>query len=271
MASITTRAGKGAPLLNTEVDANFNNLNDDKVENSRVLTDVPAGALFTDTVYVHSLNAAADINTSGATIVDSIVTDAEGHITGMATRVMTLADLGYTGETDATADQTKADIDALNINADTLDGQHASAFEPADATILKDADIGVNVQAYDVNTAKVDVAADWATTQSYNRVTLTDAATINWNMATSPSAIVSLSANRTMGNPTNIKAGNWYTLRVYHSGAPRTLAWSSYWKFGGNGAPGLSTITNAYDLLTFYAHSITALSFVGIAKNISVV
>jgi hypothetical protein len=62
-------------------------------------------------------------------------------------------------ESGATADQTKADIDALNVDADTLDGQHASAFalsghnhsgvyEPADGTILKDADIGVNVQAY---------------------------------------------------------------------------------------------------------------------------
>ena len=34
-------------------------------------------------------------------------------------------------ETGATADQTKADIDALNINADTLDGEHASAFADA--------------------------------------------------------------------------------------------------------------------------------------------
>ena len=29
-------------------------------------------------------------------------------------------------EANATADQTKADIDALNIDADTLDGQHGS-------------------------------------------------------------------------------------------------------------------------------------------------
>ena len=89
-------------------------------------------------------------------------------------------------ETSATADQTKADIDALNIDADTLDGNDSSYFtgytdtqiaaipeasfanltgkpttlagygitdslEPADATILKDADIGVNVLAYDAN------------------------------------------------------------------------------------------------------------------------
>ena len=34
MATIITRAGKGSPLLNTEVDANFVNLNDDKIEES---------------------------------------------------------------------------------------------------------------------------------------------------------------------------------------------------------------------------------------------
>ena len=32
MATITTRAGKGSPLTNTEVDANFTNLNTDKIE-----------------------------------------------------------------------------------------------------------------------------------------------------------------------------------------------------------------------------------------------
>jgi hypothetical protein len=33
MATIVTRAGKGSPLTNTEVDANFSNLNNDKLEN----------------------------------------------------------------------------------------------------------------------------------------------------------------------------------------------------------------------------------------------
>lgn len=229
-------------------------------------------------------------------------------------------------EAGATADQTKADIDALGIDADTVDGVHASSFALKSGpelekyitfndyddgsaantglrTYVRDGTWYVNNDVSASNTINISLgghkvwhagndgsgsgldadtldnlnstafgrlytAADWSRTQSYNRVTLTDAATINWNMATSPSAIVSLSANRTMGNPTNIKAGNWYTLRVYHSGAPRTLAWGSRWKFGGNGAPELSTLANDYDVLTFYALSTTALSFVGIAKNI---
>ena len=35
MSTITTRAGKGSPLTNTEVDENFTNLNDDKLESSQ--------------------------------------------------------------------------------------------------------------------------------------------------------------------------------------------------------------------------------------------
>lgn len=38
MATITTRSGKGSPLTNSEVDANFTNLNSDKVETSTVST-----------------------------------------------------------------------------------------------------------------------------------------------------------------------------------------------------------------------------------------
>jgi hypothetical protein len=32
MSTIVTRAGKGSPLTNTEVDANFTNLNTDKIQ-----------------------------------------------------------------------------------------------------------------------------------------------------------------------------------------------------------------------------------------------
>ena len=44
MATIVTRSGKGSPLTNTEVDANFTNLNTDKAELS--------GANFTGSIDV---------------------------------------------------------------------------------------------------------------------------------------------------------------------------------------------------------------------------
>jgi hypothetical protein len=44
MSTITTRSGKGSPLTNTEVDANFTNLNTDKVETSALDQSVLSGA-----------------------------------------------------------------------------------------------------------------------------------------------------------------------------------------------------------------------------------
>lgn len=51
--------------------------------------------------YTHPSYSTTNINTSGAVIVDSITTNNTGHITAMGTRTLSLADLGYTGSTDA--------------------------------------------------------------------------------------------------------------------------------------------------------------------------
>jgi hypothetical protein len=40
MSTIITRAGKGSPLTHVELDANFVNLNDDKLEASNNLSDL---------------------------------------------------------------------------------------------------------------------------------------------------------------------------------------------------------------------------------------
>lgn len=51
------------------------------------------------------------------------------------------------------------------LDADTIDGLDSTAFEPADATILKDADIGVTVQGYDIDTVKRDLANTFSAAQ----------------------------------------------------------------------------------------------------------
>ena len=56
MATITTRLGKGSPLTNTEVDTNFTNLNNDKLE--------------TSAAYVHPNHSGDVTSTSdGATVI----------------------------------------------------------------------------------------------------------------------------------------------------------------------------------------------------------
>ena len=65
------------------------------------LTQDSTGLSHSDTSTQTSLTAL-----TGANVVSDIDLDGFGHVTSLATRAMTLADLGYTGETDATADQT---------------------------------------------------------------------------------------------------------------------------------------------------------------------
>tara|TARA_B110000285_G_scaffold157162_1_gene175306 strand:- start:42 stop:2192 length:2151 start_codon:yes stop_codon:yes gene_type:complete len=68
MATIVTRSGKGTPLTNNEVDANFNNLNTDKAELS--------GAVFTGAITTNSTIDGRDVATDG-TKLDTVETNAD--------------------------------------------------------------------------------------------------------------------------------------------------------------------------------------------------
>lgn len=66
-----------------------------------------------DTIYVYNSNGwldlgyehpnltARNVTTSGATVIASFTSNSQGHVTGITTREMTLADLGFTGDPDA--------------------------------------------------------------------------------------------------------------------------------------------------------------------------
>jgi len=68
MSTIVTRAGKGSPLTNTEVDSNFTNLNTDKAELS--------GAAFTGAITTNSTFDGRDVATDG-TKLDGIEASAD--------------------------------------------------------------------------------------------------------------------------------------------------------------------------------------------------
>jgi hypothetical protein len=92
--------------------------------------------------------------------------------------------------------------------------------------------------------------------------TLTDQATITWDVADGINAIVTIAATgRTVANPTNIQAGETYTLSVKQdaTGSRTITTWGSYFDFGSGGTPVLSTAANAVDLIIAYAYSATKL------------
>lgn len=92
-----------------------------------------------------------------------------------------------------------------------------------------------------------------ATGQAYcPQQTLTDAASISWDLDTQPSAVVTLADNRTLAAPTNQKAGATYILVVKQDATgSRTLTFNAVYKFAGGTAPTLTTTANAVDILTF--------------------
>jgi len=75
MATITTRSGKGAPLTNAEVDANFTNLNSDKVETSTIST---FGASLIDDADAAAARTTLGLGTAATTDSTAYATAAQG-------------------------------------------------------------------------------------------------------------------------------------------------------------------------------------------------
>lgn len=95
--------------------------------------------------------------------------------------------------------------------------------------------------------AERDPAGTFSTASTFNEtvtvnddvvappVTLTDAATIAWDMSTGTNFVVTLGGNRTLGAPTGETAGQFGTLRVIQDGTGgRTLTFNAaYAQYGG--------------------------------------
>lgn len=90
---------------------------------------------------------------------------------------------------------------------------------------------------------------DWSQQQGAPLKTLTDAATIAWDVNEAQSAIVTLSATRVLGAATNTKPGNTYMLGVITGG--NGLTFNSMYKFPGGVAPTLA----GSSLLSFWCPS----------------
>jgi len=112
--------------------------------------------------------------------------------------------------------------------------------------------IGTNVQAYDANISKTNVAQGYTKTQNFTATTLTDASTVTWDASSNQVCTVTLAGNRTLGNPSNKVAGATYVLIVKQDATgSRTLAYNAVYKFPNGVTPVLSTAANAVDILTF--------------------
>ena len=88
---------------------------------------------------------------------------------------------------------------------------------------------------------------------AYNAdATLTDGATITWDVGSSPVAKVTLADNRTLSAPTNSAAGQFISLAVIQDATgSRTLTWNSAYEFTGDVEPTLTTTASKADIFVF--------------------
>jgi hypothetical protein len=99
----------------------------------------------------------------------------------------------------------------------------------------------------------VDVTGQVLADKAYiAEATLTDGATISWNMSTQSVAKVTLGGNRTLSAPTNGSTGQFCSINVIQDGTgSRTLTWNAVFEFKDDTAPTLTTTASKGDLFVF--------------------
>lgn len=129
--------------------------------------------------------------------------------------------------------------------------------------------IGSDVQAFDADTAKTDVAQEFTAAQNFNATTLTFNATQSWDVQTDQVTSVTLTNNVTFSAPTNMKDGGFYSITVIQDGTgSRTGSWNAVFKWAAGTAPTLTTTASAKDIFVFRSDG-TNMYEVGRQLNVS--
>ena len=102
-------------------------------------------------------------------------------------------------------------------------------------------------------TGNIDVTGEVIADKAYiAETTLTDQATITWDMSSQSVSKVTLGGNRTMAAPTNGSTGQFCSILVIQDGTgSRTLTWNAVFEFASDTAPTLTTTASKGDLFTF--------------------
>ena len=131
-------------------------------------------------------------------------------------------------------------VNFLRAGSDTIDGRTSYRLPPLASVEL----VSDNTSSWFVlsNPSEISVVGS-----------LTDAASIAWDLNDKPVATVTLGGNRTLENPTNLRAGSTFALLVTQDGTgTRTLAYGTTYKWTDGVEPILTTTAGRKDLLTFY-------------------
>lgn len=168
-----------------------------------------------------------------------------------------------------TASGTTLTLSAATSASDTMYcvfiGKAVQTVTPASSSVTGSMIVDGTITASEISTS---TAFDFPVQIYFGEETLTDGATIDWNLQTQQVAKVTLGGNRTLNAPTNQNAGGFYSLLIVQDGTgSRTLSFNSAYKFTGATAPTLTTTASAKDLIVFRSDG-TNLLEVGRSLNI---
>ena len=173
------------------------------------------------------------------TPASGVMTNMTGAVTAsIVDNAITLAKMA--GGTDGNIISYDASGDPVAIATGT-DGQVLTSTGAGSPPAFEDAAGGVDPADETIFTAQ----------QTFNDLALTSGTSISWNANTAQVATLALAHNGTVATATNQKAGGVYIMRVTQPAAPKTLAWSTGYKWPGNTAPTMTATASAVDIFTF--------------------
>ena len=111
----------------------------------------------------------------------------------------------------------------------------------------------MNVGEFPAGVAVLGWQQEYTAAHNFKATTLTDDATIAWDLSSNQAVTLTLGGNRTLQNPTFAKAGGVYVLFVTQDATGSwTLNYGSNYRWSNaNLAPTLTAIPNRTDILTF--------------------
>ena len=167
-----------------------------------------------------------------------------------------------------TASGTSLTLSAATSASDTMycvfQGKAVQTVTPSSSSVTGSMIVDGTITASEISTS---TAFDFPVQIYFGEETLTDGATIDWNLQTQQVAKVTLGGNRTMNAATNQVAGAFCSILVIQSSGSNTLSWDSTFKWTGATAPTLTTTASAKDLFVFRSDG-TNLYEVGRSLNI---
>jgi len=248
------RGNTSAQLAFYRVTANGSNL--DAASNSDTLTISSSNNII---LIANSTNDSLQITQSpsgvfattygGSSHIPVIVVDAFGRITSAANQaIITVSSVsGVFGRT------TSSGGSAPTIDLATT-GAGAATYSTGISAITVDAygrvtsvtgSAGYATAASPTFTGTVNQNANTAFQ------TLTDGATINWDVSLGQIATVTLGGNRTIAAPTNLKVGTYLLHVIQDATGSRTLTWNAVFKWPAAVAPTLTTTESRRDIISF--------------------